>query len=145
MLMGKHIVMGWFTHSRGEAKSPVSDEQNARLVRTLNDMATDPAHLDAEVISLAADSDDPHLRILAIRTALATCYAKSMQLCLKLLFDEDDHVIQEAIRALETVGDPSALPHLRRLTYSEDPDIALSAIDAMRALQNSTVQQQVAA
>ena len=137
--------MGWFTHLRGDAKGLVTDDNRERLVQTLSETVRNPQSLDPESIALAADAEDPELRILAIRAAAASCYAKATPLCLRLLFDEDDHVIQEAIRALETVGDLSAIPHLRRLSYSDDPDIALSAIDAMRSLQSAQVQTQIAA
>ncbi len=115
------------------------------MVEALKAMAHDPKKLEPSLIVQAADSEDPELRILAIRTASASCYAKAAQLCLRLLFDEEDAVIFEAIRALEIVGDASALPHLRRLSYSEDPDIALTAMEAMRSLQGPEYQLRAAA
>jgi HEAT repeat protein len=137
--------MGWFKNSREVAPAQLTDEQKGSFARSLIKMAQDPTLLDPATLTLAADSDSAELRILAIRAAAASCYAKAVPLCLGLLFDEDDHVIQEAIRALEIVGDASAIPHLRRLTFSDDPDIALSAIDAMRTLQGLQSQTAIAA
>ncbi len=136
--------MGWFSRIKGEPSSVASKEEEASLRMALELMAQDGALLDPVVVVRAVDCEDALLRVLAIKVAVKHQYVNGAKLCTRLLFDESDAVLHEAIRGLEVLGDASCLPHLRRLTYSEDPDIALSAMEAMRSLQAPEAHQAAA-
>ncbi|MFH2203351.1 MAG: HEAT repeat domain-containing protein [Elusimicrobiota bacterium] len=77
----------------------------------------------------------PDLRACAARTLGYTRDSKHLDTLIDSLNDESDYVRVAAVYGLAELGDPKALPHLRKLTQDKAPNMHSAVEHALKELE----------
>ena len=93
---------------------------------------------DDEVVSLLRQPADDVLRNAGLEI-LKLRGRPGLPLAIKLLDDDDSDVALQAVLAVQAIGDPTALQHVRRILRSRDPNVVHAALAAIGHLGDGRV------